>query len=109
MDRKAAVAAGIRRAAEVAGVPLSDISAFYIAGGFGSRLSIPSASAVGLIPRELAGKAKAIGNAALSGAAEILTDNMALARAEGLAASAKNIQLGGDKGFEKLYIAAMNF
>ena len=40
----------------------------YLAGGFGSNLNSQSAMDIGLIPKEMAGKIKTLGNAAGAGA-----------------------------------------
>ena len=65
---KAAVRAGVELLMKRAGVTAQDIDEVYLAGGFGTRLNIQSAAAIGLIPPELADKTRAVGNASLDGA-----------------------------------------
>lgn len=106
---KAAVAAGIRTLSEASGVPLSSVSAFSVAGGFGSRLYMPSAVSVGLVPREMQTRARAVGNAALGGAEMLLLDDTAVSRAERLASLSCHVQLGGNDVFGKYYMEEIGF
>jgi uncharacterized 2Fe-2S/4Fe-4S cluster protein (DUF4445 family) len=106
---KAAVAAGVETVLAAAGVSVGAVKRLALAGGFGSRLSVPNAAAVGLIPAALAGKTQAIGNAALAGAAALLLDTRLRAKAERIAQRVEIVPLGGDAGFEKRFLAAMDF
>lgn len=106
---KAAVAAGIRTLMHQAGVSAEDIHALYLAGGFGSHLDIASAARIGLFPRELAGRVKVIGNAALSGAAELLLDTSRLAALSQIAARSRHVSLGGNPWFNEAYMEEMLF
>lgn len=69
---KAAIAAGIRLLARKAGISLDEIQYVWIAGAFGNFLSPESACAIGMIPGELKGRIKGIGNAAGEGAKQVL-------------------------------------
>jgi len=106
---KAAIAAGIRTLMRKARVTPGEIGALYLAGGFGSRLDIHSAARIGLIPRELAGKARVIGNAALAGAVELLLDKEKLQDIARLAQLARHIPLGGNSWFNEAYMEEMLF
>ncbi|HNW86732.1 MAG TPA: ASKHA domain-containing protein [Candidatus Limiplasma sp.] len=106
---KAAVAAGIETLLVAAGALPSDVKRLDLAGGFGSRLNVASAVAVGLIPAALAGRAHAVGNASLAGAAALLLDTRLRPKAEWIARTAQIVQLGGDAGFERRFLAAMTF
>ena len=66
---KAATHAGIMSLLKAAHCSADDVSALYLAGGFGSHLNIRSAVRIGLIPSAFADKVHVIGNAALDGAA----------------------------------------
>ncbi|MBR6789788.1 MAG: DUF4445 domain-containing protein, partial [Oscillospiraceae bacterium] len=92
---KAAIAAGIATLIETAGTSVDEIGTLYIAGGFGSHLDVRSAAAIGLIPAELAGKVKVLGNAALSGAVRALLDTGAKEELQRIAASSVHVDLGG--------------
>ena len=106
---KAAIAAGIQSLLHAAGCAAEDVSALYLAGGFGSHLRIERAAAIGLIPPELAGRVRVIGNAALDGAALMLMDQSLRRRAEALAAKAEHIRLDGNPYFSQRYIENMLF
>ena len=66
---KAAIAAGIGLLVEQSGLKTSEISQVFLAGGFGSCLDVDKAIGIGLLPAWTRGKAKAVGNLALTGAA----------------------------------------
>lgn len=106
---KAAIAAGIKTLIEGQGLTCRDIQHLYIAGGFGSHLSLRSAARIGLIPDELARKALVIGNASLGGAERILLRREDAAFASRLAQSAKCLNLGGSKPFSDAFVACMMF
>lgn len=106
---KAAIAAGIGCLMEKAGCRAEDIRTLYLAGGFGSHLSIPHAVRIGLIPPQLQGRVKVIGNAALDGAALLLTDQSRTGEAQRLAGSALHVDLGGSAAFSSRYVEEMFF
>jgi len=106
---KAAIAAGIRTLLEVTGTTETELSAFYLAGGFGKHLNLDSAVRIGLFPASLKSKVKVLGNAALKGAAAMLTQNDAKKKAASIAKAAKHVSLGGDATFNKCYIEEMYF
>lgn len=100
---KGAVRAGIRILAERMGVKMEDIRQVFLAGGFGSCLDPDSACRVGLLPEELRGKIRGIGNGALAGAK--------LLGLEGPRAPAMTeyLELGADPGFASAFARAMGF
>lgn len=106
---KAAIAAGIEILLEHAGIKAADVARFYIAGGFGSHMNLQSAAAIGLFPAELAEKATVLGNAALTGAAQLLVDDAARGKAHSIAADAVSIRLSGNADFNDAYIDHMFF
>ncbi|MBQ6508672.1 MAG: DUF4445 domain-containing protein [Flexilinea sp.] len=106
---KAAIAAGIETLLEEADVRAGDIDVFYIAGGFGSHLRTESAAAIGLFPEDLTSRAITLGNAALSGAAQLLLDLGAQKRAREIAGLARHINLGGNPRFNNNYMERMMF
>lgn len=73
---KAAIAAGIQLLAKKAGIQLEEICQVWIAGAFGNFLSPESACAIGMIPGELRGRIKGIGNAAGEGAKQVLKNQV---------------------------------
>ena len=106
---KAAIAAGIETLLETAGVEPEQIETFYIAGGFGSHLNVASAVRIGLLPEPLAQKVTVIGNASLSGAADLLRNRRLAPEAEQLAGAATHVNLGGNPLINEHYMEQMLF
>lgn len=86
-----------------------DIKHFYIAGGFGSYLSLESAAEIGLIPRALIPKSACIGNAALSGAAMLLRGIQLQEESVRLADQAVSVELSTSTYFAEQYMEQMLF
>ncbi|MCM1191278.1 MAG: ASKHA domain-containing protein [Acetatifactor muris] len=106
---KAAVAAGIEVLLEKYGVRAEQVDRVVLAGGFGYYLKPEDAAEIGLLRPELAQKAVAGGNTALSGAL------LAGSRADILPGELKNLirgtealNLAEEPGFEKRYAEAIN-
>ena len=106
---KAAIAAGIDTLLETAGIRAGDVDAFYIAGGFGSHLDVESAAAIGLFPKILASRARVLGNAALTGAAQQLLNRDECGSARKIACTARHVNLGGNPAFSRHYMEQMLF
>lgn len=106
---KAAIAAGIETLMETANVTADEIETLYIAGGFGSHLNVQSAARIGLIPAELAGKVKILGNAALAGASMLLMDQNRLEEIRTIKERSKHVNLGGNPAFNEHYMDQMFF
>jgi len=106
---KGAICAGIRTLCGTAGVSLQELQTLYVAGGFGAKLNIQSAAAIGMIPEELADKARVIGNAALAGASMMLQSEPMLEFCSRLAGQAKTLELSSNPLFAQLYMEAMMF
>lgn len=106
---KSAICAGIRTLAQRAGVSLTEVSELLVAGGFGSTLDWSNAGLIGLIPRELAARARSVGNAALDGAAMLLLDVSLRAESEAAAREARTVELSTDPVFAQLYMDGMFF
>lgn len=106
---KAAIAAGMEMLAETAGVSMDEIKTLYIAGGFGSHLNVESAVKIGLLPEILMDRAKILGNAALSGAVQVLLDREARGTLSDIAEKSQHVNLGGNPKFNEKYIDMMFF
>ena len=106
---KAAITAGMQTLMRSAQVRASDVAALYIAGGFGSHLNVRSAATIGLLPRELASRARVLGNAALAGATMLLLDTAELDHIRDIARRARFVNLGGNPLFNELYVENMFF
>lgn len=106
---KGAIRAGIETLLQLAGVEKETVCRLYIAGGFGSRLNLPSAAAIGLLPAELIGCAQAVGNAALAGAAMLLQNGDLSRQAAAIAAQAGVVALDANPTFTEHYMQQMLF
>ena len=106
---KAAVAAGIETLLLKTGVKAKDLSAFYLAGGFGSYLDPESAAAIGLFPAELLPKLVPVGNSAGAGIGAALRSGEARELLERTAQSCSYLELSGLAEFNERYIDCMMF
>jgi uncharacterized 2Fe-2S/4Fe-4S cluster protein (DUF4445 family) len=106
---KAAIRAGLETLLHEAGIGYDDVDEVALAGGFGSYLHPESCAAIGLIPRELIGKIRVLGNAAGSGAAMMLLSGKERAFAEQIALEAEVIELSTNPVFMQRYVDEMFF
>ena len=106
---KGAIAAGIHLMAEKLGLELEGIEHIYLAGAFGTYMDVDNACAIGLLPLELKGKIKAVGNAAGSGAKLLACDRSELGRGQRLARSIGFIELAAIPDFQYCYAENMYF
>jgi uncharacterized 2Fe-2S/4Fe-4S cluster protein (DUF4445 family) len=90
-------------------VSVSQVKAFYIAGGFGSFIDLRSATAIGLFPAELIYVARVIGNAAETGAAMLLQDQSLLKGLNDVLSDATAIDLSANSYFMDQYVEGMCF
>jgi len=106
---KGAVRAGMDTLVEAAGLTYGEIDRLVFCGGFGSFLHPDTAAEIGLIPAELCGRTVALGNAAGTGAGRILQSRSLIAEADGIAGTARVVELSTSKSFQTRYIRSMNF
>ncbi len=106
---KAAIRAGLETLLHEAGVTYDDVDEVALAGGFGSYLHPKSCAAIGLIPHELIGKIRVLGNAAGSGAAMMLLSAEERAFSEQIAQRAEVIELSTNPIFMQRYVDEMYF
>ncbi len=106
---KAAVRAGVEILMSRAGATPGDIDEVYLAGGFGTKLDIDRAAAIGLIPPELADKTRAVGNAALDGAHRALCVPDGFEELINIRDKCKYIELSGSAEFSDAFVDAMAF
>ena len=103
---KAAIRAGLSMLTEHTGIDDPDL---LLAGGFGSALNIKSAARIGLIPEDAVSRTRAVGNAALQGAAKLLMDRELANECRMIAENAVCIDLASDPNFSERYIDCMLF
>lgn len=106
---KAAIAAGIHTLLHESATPMAAVQTLYLSGGFGSYINPAEAAGMGLIPPELAGKAKAVGNSALGGAVQMLFDESTRQSGEDMAKQAEEVSLSANSWFMDEYIEQMGF
>ena len=104
---KSAICAGILTLTETENVNASSISTLSIAGGFGSYLNQENAIRIGLIPTAFSGKLRAVGNAALTGAAMLLLNRDVREKAAALAREAHTLDLSSNPIFSERYMSGM--
>lgn len=103
---KSAICSAIEALMSEEGIEYCDIERLYVSGGFSQKLSPISASAIGLIPKQLLGKYVSIGNSSLEGIIRYVTDKTPL---DLLSASAKYTDLTQNKVFLARFIENMSF
>lgn len=106
---KAAVCAGMLALIEHVGKKADEIERIWIAGGFGSRLDFSAAEAIGMLPPGVSARCKAVGNAALDGAALLLADATLREDCDRAVMSMLHKDLAADAVFVRRYTEGMLF
>ncbi len=106
---KAAIAAGIQLLMRERGVTEEDIAAVYIAGAFGNYMDPVSAAEIGILPRSLAARVRAIGNAAGEGAKIALVNREERREADTLAGKVDFIELAASSDFQDYFVDELEF
>lgn len=106
---KGAIYAGIVLMAKQLGLEVTDIQKVQLAGAFGSFLNPGSACRMDLLPGELLGKIKAVGNAAGSGAKMLACDKDLLPLTQKLTEKIEFLELASLPEFSRTFAKAMNF
>ena len=106
---KSAVRSGIDLLIARMGVTYDDIGDVYLAGGFGYRLNPKKACAIGLIPKELSEKVKAVGNSSLGGAVKYALSSDGAERIQRIQSISDELSLAQDEQFNELYLRNMYF
>ncbi len=106
---KGAIAAGIRRMTAHLGITPEHIDRCLLAGAFGSYMDPRSACRIGLLPPELMGKTRAMGNLALRGAEMLASDRESLALAEQIRKETEHLELASMPEFPRSFAKSMTF
>lgn len=106
---KAAVAAGIQTLLTKTGLTENEISALYLAGGFGNYIDQNSAAAIGLLPPSLLGRIVPAGNSAGMGAVAWLLSEEAREALDAFLPRCSYLELSGCPEFNEAYIECMMF
>ena len=104
---KAAIRAGAETLIKRYGISKEQISKVYIAGGFGYKLDIKKAIAIGMLPDEFSDSTKAVGNSSLAGVVKYLREPSQ--SFEKLIKVSEEISLSTDNDFNECYMNAMMF
>ncbi|MGI6218156.1 MAG: ASKHA domain-containing protein [Coriobacteriales bacterium] len=106
---KAAVCAGVWTLLDEYGIGIDDVDQLLIAGGFGAHIDLPHATRIGLFPRELLDRAKAVGNSAGEGASAVLISQEARDVLAEVKSECEYIELSLSKNFNEHYVDQMTF
>lgn len=106
---KAAVRAGLETLLDEYGNAIDEVDEIFLAGGFGYKLDIGRAEAVGLLPAGCAGRVRAAGNTCLKGAAAGLLDGESGKTLDYIAGLVREVSLSGNPKFSELYMEYMCF
>lgn len=104
---KGAMAAGIEILLEKLGITAEDVGEVLLAGAFGNYLNPHSACGIGLIPKELEGRIKMIGNAAGTGAKLSLLSASEYRRGASIARSVEYVELASYPDFTNIFAKSM--
>lgn len=106
---KAAVAAGIRTLLDTAGLRESDISALYLAGGFGNYIDHNRAADIGLLPKSLVKRLIHVGNSAGTGALAALVSQPAREALSVIQKRCSYLELSSSAAFNEQFVKNMTF
>ena len=106
---KSAICAGIKTLIKECNLRNDDISTLYIAGALGQHLNINNAVSVGLLPVELMGKIKIIGNTSLKGAINALLISGYTEKMTAVSKKCQNIDLNESPIFNDEFMDNMLF
>jgi uncharacterized 2Fe-2S/4Fe-4S cluster protein (DUF4445 family) len=106
---KGAIAAGISILAGELGCKENDLSAVFMAGGFGNFIRRQNAQAIGLVPRVPLERIRYIGNASLAGAKLALLSGAVKQLVRAIARSTGSVELSLHPRFQELFAESMMF
>lgn len=106
---KGAIASGIQILLQEFGIGASELSAVYIAGGFGNHVKGNDAVDIGLLPGIDPENIHFIGNAALTGAEAMLLSQEARLKAEHLSRIVEYVEISGRPEFQQIFVDSMTF
>jgi len=106
---KGAITSGIQMLLQEFGIGVSELSAIFIAGGFGNHVKGNDAVDIGLLPGIDPEKIHFIGNAALTGAEAILLSKEARIKAEQLSRMVEYVEISGRPEFQQIFVDSMTF
>lgn len=106
---KAAIRGGMEALIHQYGINKEEISACYLAGGFGYKINVEKAAKIGLLIPELRNRTKAIGNGSLEGCISYLTKESSRIQIQEIQKMGREHSLAKDSFFQEKYIENMSF
>ncbi|SEN84622.1 Uncharacterized 2Fe-2 and 4Fe-4S clusters-containing protein, contains DUF4445 domain [Peptostreptococcus russellii] len=106
---KGAILSGIMALLENANLKVEDIEEVIIAGQFGKHISEESLIVTGILPKQVRGKIKYMGNTSKTGAYMFLTSYEARKNIENLAKKIEYYELSTMKDYEKIFTKSLMF
>ncbi|MDH4122649.1 MAG: ASKHA domain-containing protein [Thermoplasmata archaeon] len=104
---KAAMHAGLEILIDKMGI--KKIDRLLLAGAFGANMSIRNGRLIGMFPEIPLNKIMPVGNAAGTGAIQLVTDMNARRKIDAIAKKAEHVELSLEKDFQKRFIASLDF
>jgi len=104
---KGAIRAGVDVLLSEAGLTHEDLREFIVAGAFGTYLDLKSAVSIGMFPPLPLHRFRQVGNAAGTGARQMLISAMRRREAEAIVDRVRYIELTAHPGFSDIYMSAM--
>ncbi len=104
---KGAIRAGVDVLLAEAGLTSDDLGAFIVAGAFGTYLDLKSAMRIGMFPSIPLNRFKQVGNAAGSGARQMLISQARRRLAESMVEKITYVELTVHPSFTDIYMDAM--
>jgi len=106
---KGANVAGLHVVFDRYGIGFEDVDVFYLAGGFGRHLDVPSSKRIGLIPNIEASRIIQVGNAAIEGACIALLSRTKRAELEDLVTRVTHCRLETHPNFFDYFVEGCQF
>ena len=91
------------------GTTCEELGQVYLAGSFGYYLDVQKAVEVGLLPKAMALKTKAVGNTSLKGAIDCLLSQDVIPTCQQIIKNTSEVLLAKDEEFQSLYLKYMLF
>lgn len=104
---KAAIHSGLEIMMEKNGI--RRLERLLLAGAFGANMSIRNARFIGMLPEIPLNQIIPVGNAAGTGAIQLLSDAMARKKVLDIVRKTDHVELSSEKDFQKRFIAALDF
>ena len=104
---KAAIRSGVEMLIKTAGIQYDDIEQFLVAGAFGTYLDIHNAITIGMFPPLPVEKFQQVGNAAGTGARQMLLSTHQRRQAERLGEHIQYVELAGSKDYTNIFMHAI--